>query len=111
MKVVILCGGQGTRLREETVVRPKPMVEIGGRPILWHIMKLYACRGFNEFVLCLGYKGYLIKEFFLNYEAMMNDFTLSLGQDRSIAYHSGHDEDGWTVTFAETGETALTGAR
>jgi NDP-sugar pyrophosphorylase family protein len=78
MKTVILCGGKGTRLREETEFRPKPMVEIGGRPILWHIMKLYAHQGFNEFVLCLGYKGTMIKEYFLNYDSMLKDFTLTM---------------------------------
>ena len=78
-KVVILCGGLGTRLREETEFRPKPMVNVGGRPILWHIMKLYAHYGFREFVLCLGYRGNVIREYFLNYEAMNNDFTISLG--------------------------------
>jgi glucose-1-phosphate cytidylyltransferase len=111
MKVVILCGGQGTRLREETEVRPKPLVEIGGRPILWHIMKLYAQYGLNEFVLCLGYKGYLIKDFFFNYEARVKDFTVKLGNRSSIEFHNGHAEDGWAVTLAETGETAMTGAR
>ena len=80
MRVVVLCGGLGTRLREETEYRPKPMVEIGGRPMLWHIMKLYAHRGFADFVLCLGYRGNMIKEYFLNYEAMNNDFTICLGQ-------------------------------
>ena len=80
MKVVILCGGQGTRLREETEYRPKPLVEVGGRPILWHIMKLYAHYGFRDFVLCLGYRGNMIKEYFLNYEAMNNDFTICLGE-------------------------------
>ncbi len=111
MKVVILCGGQGTRLREETEVRPKPMVEIGGRPILWHIMKLYAYYGLDEFVLCLGYKGYVIKDFFLNYEARTNDFTLRLGGLRALEFHNKHEEDGWTVTLAETGQNAMTGAR
>src|SRR6476646_7504611 len=83
VKVVMLCGGKGTRLREETEFRPKPMVEIGGRPILWHIMKLYAYYGFNEFVLCLGYKGSVIKDYFLNYNSMLNDFTVTLsGQCR-----------------------------
>jgi glucose-1-phosphate cytidylyltransferase len=75
MKVVILCGGQGTRLREETEFRPKPLVEIGGRPILWHIMKIYSAYGYKEFILCLGYKGWLLKEYFLNYKAYNNDFT------------------------------------
>ena len=111
MKVVILCGGQGTRLREETEVRPKPMVEIGGRPMLWHIMKLYAHYGLKEFVLCLGYKGYQIKDFFLNYEARMKDFSVRLGRSPSLEFHNGHAEDGWLVTLAETGDTALTGAR
>jgi len=111
MKVIILCGGQGTRLREETEVRPKPMVEVGGRPILWHIMKLYAHYGLKEFVLCLGYKGYVIKDFFLNYEARMNDCTVSLGSKPDVCFHNGHAEEGWTVTLAETGAAAMTGAR
>ena len=79
MKVVVLCGGLGTRLREETEFRPKPLVDVGGRPILWHIMKTYAHYGFRDFVLCLGYRGSMIKEYFLNYEAMNNDFTICLG--------------------------------
>ena len=87
VKVVILCGGLGTRLREETEYRPKPMVEIGGRPILWHIMKMYAHHGFHDFVLCLGYRGNIIKDYFLNYEAMNNDFTMCLGQRSQIRYH------------------------
>jgi glucose-1-phosphate cytidylyltransferase len=111
MKVVILCGGQGTRLREETEVRPKPMIEIGGRPVLWHIMKLYAHCGLKEFVLCLGYKGYQIKDFFLNYEARMKDFTVRLGNHPSVEFHNGHPEEGWAVTLAETGDSAMTGAR
>lgn len=111
MKIVILCGGQGTRLREETEVRPKPMVEIGGRPILWHIMKIYASYGLTDFVLCLGYKGYIIKDFFLNYEARMKDFTVRLGSLPGVKYHNDHSEEGWSVTLAETGEVAQTGAR
>jgi len=111
MKVVILCGGQGTRLREETELRPKPMVEIAGRPILWHIMKLYAHHGLTDFVLCLGYKGYIIKDFFLNYEGRMKDFTVRLGSTPSVRFHNGHGEEGWSVTLVETGETAMTGAR
>ena len=111
MKVVILCGGQGTRLREETEVRPKPMVEIGGRPILWHIMKIYASYGLTDFVLCLGYKGYIIKDFFLNYEARMKDLTVRLGSLPAVKYHNDHPEEGWSVTLAETGESAMTGAR
>src|SRR5215475_6300581 len=100
MKAVILCGGQGTRLREETEVRPKPMVEIGGLPILWHIMKLYAHHGLADFVLCLGYKGYMIKGFFQNYEARVNDFTVHLGQAPRLDYHNSHPEEGWKVTLA-----------
>jgi glucose-1-phosphate cytidylyltransferase len=111
MKVAILCGGQGTRLREETEYRPKPMVEIGGRPILWHIMKTYAHYGFKDFVLCLGYKGHMIKDFFLNYESRMNDLTVKLGSNPSVEFHNDHPEEGWSVTMAETGESSLTGAR
>jgi glucose-1-phosphate cytidylyltransferase len=112
MKVMILCGGQGTRLREQTEVLPKPMVEIGGRPILWHIMKIYAQQGFSDFILLLGYKGWRIKEYFLNYEAMNSDFSLELGRNRAIELlGTAHGEDGWKVTLAFTGEDALTGAR
>ncbi|HTB14890.1 MAG TPA: glucose-1-phosphate cytidylyltransferase [Bryobacteraceae bacterium] len=110
MKVVILCGGQGTRLREETEFRPKPMVEIGGRPILWHIMKHYAWHGFHDFVLCLGYRGNIIREYFLNYEAMNRDFTINLGR-RDIEYHGTHQEQDFSVTLAETGEETMTGGR
>ncbi|MBN1607162.1 MAG: glucose-1-phosphate cytidylyltransferase [Polyangiaceae bacterium] len=111
MKVVILCGGMGTRLREETEFKPKPMVEIGGRPILWHIMKIYAYHGYRDFVLCLGYRGEAIKEYFLNYEAMNNDFTISLGRRHLIEYHDAHAEQDFRVTLADTGQTAMTGAR
>ncbi|MEW5982055.1 MAG: glucose-1-phosphate cytidylyltransferase [Acidobacteriota bacterium] len=111
MKVVILCGGQGTRLREETEFRPKPLVEIGGRPILWHIMKTFAHHGFNDFVLCLGYRGNMIKEHFLNYAAMNNDFTLRLGSREDIEYHGAHDEGDFRVTLADTGLDSMTGAR
>ncbi len=110
MKVVILCGGQGTRLREETEVKPKPMVEIGGYPIVWHIMKTYAQYGFKEFVLCLGYKGNYIKQYFCNYEILENDFTLDLGS-KDLTFHTRHAEEGWKVTLADTGEHAMTGAR
>ena len=110
-QVIILCGGLGTRLREETEIRPKPMVEIGGRPILWHIMKLYAAHGLRDFVLCLGYKGHLIKEYFLNYRAYQSDFTISLGNSQAIEYHTDVSEDHWRVTLVETGETAQTGSR
>ncbi len=111
MKVVILCGGLGTRLREETEFRPKPMVDVGGRPILWHIMKTYAHHGFREFVLCLGYRGAVIKEYFLNYEAMNNDFSICLGQKSQIQYHDRHSEQGFCVTLADTGHDTMTGGR
>ena len=111
MKVVMLCGGLGTRLREETEFRPKPMVEIGGRPIIWHIMKLYASAGYREFVLCLGYRGNMIKEYFLNYEAMNNDFTICLGRDSRIQYNNLHTEQDFKVTLADTGASTMTGGR
>ncbi len=111
MQVVILCGGRGTRLGRESEVRPKPMVEIGGKPILWHIMKYYAHFGHKDFVLCLGYKGEIIKEYFLNYEAMQNDVTVELGKQSAVTYHSSHAEEGWRVTLANTGSEANTGAR
>ena len=103
MQTLILCGGMGTRLREETEYRPKPMVEIGGRPILWHIMKSYAAHGYTDFIICLGYKGEVIKEYFLNYEAMQNDVTVELGKPHAVTYHGAHEEAGWRVTLAETG--------
>ena len=111
MNVVILCGGQGTRLREETEYRPKPLVEIGGRPILWHIMKSYAHYGFNDFVLCLGYRGNMIKEYFLNYEAMNNDFTICLGQQSQLEFKDTHAEQRFRVTLADTGQETMTGGR
>jgi glucose-1-phosphate cytidylyltransferase len=111
MKVVILCGGMGTRLREETEYKPKPMVEIGSKPILWHIMKIYAHQGFKDFILCLGYKGEIIKSYFYNYEILNNDFTVELGNYKHVEIHSNHKEKGWRVTLADTGETALKGAR
>jgi glucose-1-phosphate cytidylyltransferase len=111
MKVVILCGGQGTRLREETEFRPKPLVEVGGRPILWHIMKHYAHYGFADFVLCLGYRGQMIKQYFLEYEAMNNDITICLGRKNHIEYHGAHQEQDYNVTLAETGLDTMTGAR
>ena len=111
MKVVILCGGQGMRLREETEYRPKPLLEVGGRPILWHIMKIYAQARFRDFVLCLGYRGQMIKEYFLNYEAMNNDFTICLGRQQRIAYHNAHAEQDFNVTMADTGLETMTGGR
>ncbi|MGO9452545.1 MAG: glucose-1-phosphate cytidylyltransferase [Candidatus Binataceae bacterium] len=110
MKVVVLAGGLGTRLREETEYRPKPMVEIGGRPILWHIMKIYAHHGYTDFVICLGYKGDAIRDYFVNYETHNRDFTVTLGESR-IEVHDHHDESGWRVTLAETGERTNTGGR
>ncbi|MES2597058.1 MAG: glucose-1-phosphate cytidylyltransferase [Verrucomicrobiota bacterium] len=111
MKVVILCGGLGTRLREETEFRPKPMVPVGGRPILWHIMKTYAAHGHKDFILCLGYKGEVIKDYFRNYNWNTSDITLKLGANPQIQYHSTHDEEDWTVTMIDTGEKTLTGGR
>ncbi len=111
MKVAILCGGLGTRLREETEFRPKPLVEVGGHPVLWHIMKLYAHYGFQDFVLCLGYKGSMIKEYFLNYEAMNNDFTISLGRNSRLEFRDGHTEQDFRVTLADTGAETMTGGR
>jgi len=110
MKVILLAGGLGTRLREETEYRPKPMVEVGGRPILWHIMKLYASQGFHDFVLCLGYKGEVIRDYFLNYELRNRDFTVTLGANK-IESHGAHNERGWIVTLADTGLKTMTGGR
>ena len=111
MKTIILCGGQGTRLREETEFRPKPLVEVGGYPILWHIMKLYAHHGYRDFVLCLGYRGNMIKEYFLNYQAMSNDFTIRLGPQSQITYHDAHQEQDFRITLADTGLATMTGGR
>lgn len=111
MKVVILCGGQGTRIRDVSDSIPKPMIPIGDFPILWHLMKYYAAWGHKQFILCLGYKGQVIKDFFLNYEAHTNDFTLTLGRNKSIEYHDEHAESDWKVTLADTGLNAMTGAR
>lgn len=111
MKVVILCGGKGTRLHEETEYRPKPMVPIGQRPILWHIMKIYATFGYRDFVLCLGYKGELIKAFFRNYLWNTSDVTLRLGHCPEVTFHTHHAEEDWTVTLAETGEDSMTAYR
>ncbi len=110
MKVVILCGGLGTRLRNETEFRPKPMVEIGGRPLLWHIMKLYGHHGHDDFVLALGYKGEQIKHYFLNYEAMTRDVTVRLGEASGVTLH-GRSIEPWSVTLVDTGTAAMTGAR
>ncbi len=111
MKVVIFCGGLGTRLREETEFRPKPMVPVGERPILWHIMKTYAYYGHKDFVLCLGYKGEVIKEYFRNYHWNTSDVTLRLGPHPQIHYHNQHDEEDWSVTLLDTGQNTMTGGR
>jgi glucose-1-phosphate cytidylyltransferase len=111
MKVVILCGGMGTRLREETEFRPKPLAEIGGRPILWHIMKIFGHHGLREFTLCLGYKGQMIKDYFLNYEAMNNDVEVQLGRSSSVKYLGEHAEQDYSVQLVDTGQKAQTGAR
>ncbi len=111
MRVVILCGGYGTRIRDVTENIPKPMIPIGRFPILWHIMKYYASYGHRDFVLCLGYKSHVIKDFFLNYEAHTKDFTIDFGRKDEITFHTDHDESDWKVTLAETGAEAMTGAR
>lgn len=110
MKVVILCGGFGTRMARETESRPKPMVEIGGRPILWHIMKTYAHCGYKDFLLCLGYKGEVIKNYFLNYEKLNSDFSIELSTG-DIHLYNHHEERGWKVTLVNTGLNVMTGAR
>lgn len=111
LKAVILCGGKGTRLREETEYRPKPMVEVGNRPILWHIMSIYASYGVKDFIICLGYKGNMIKQYFLNYQIMNNDFTITLNNKNVIKYNDSRDEVDWTVTLADTGPETQTGGR
>jgi glucose-1-phosphate cytidylyltransferase len=111
MKCVILCGGKGTRMKEETEFKPKPMVRVGQKPILWHIMKIYSHYGVKDFILCLGYKGEMIKEYFLNYREFNNDFTLDLSSDtKKIVIHNKDLED-WRITFADTGEDSMTGSR
>jgi glucose-1-phosphate cytidylyltransferase len=108
-KVVLLCGGQGTRMREETEYRPKPMVEVGGKPLLWHIMKIYAAHGIGDFVCCLGYRGSMIKQYFLDYHALRSDVTVSLASG-DVQYATRDVED-WTVSLVDTGEHSMTGAR
>lgn len=109
MKAVILAGGLGTRLAEETAVRPKPMVEVGGRPILWHILKMYSNHGVNDFIICLGYKGYFIKEYFANYFLHMSDVTFDMRENR-MEVHEQRVEP-WKVTLVDTGDTSMTGGR
>jgi glucose-1-phosphate cytidylyltransferase len=109
LKAVILAGGLGTRLSEETAIRPKPMVEIGGRPVLWHIMKMYSEHGIDDFIICLGYKGYVIKEYFANYARHMSDITFDMRQG-TVKVHRNDSED-WRVSLIDTGENTLTGGR
>ncbi|MBM4140389.1 MAG: glucose-1-phosphate cytidylyltransferase [Nitrospira sp.] len=111
MPVVILAGGFGTRLREQTEFIPKPMVPVGTKPILWHIMKIYSFYGYKRFIICLGYKGGIIKDYFLNYRMRDCDFTIKLGNHENIRIHNMHREDDWEVTLADTGLKAMTGAR
>ena len=109
MKAVILAGGLGTRLSEETALRPKPMVEIGGRPILWHIMKTYSAHGINDFIICCGYKGYIIKEYFANYFLHMSDVTFDIEKNEMNVHHERADP--WKVTLVDTGDSSMTGGR
>ena len=111
MPVIILCGGKGTRLREETEYRPKPMVEVGDRPILWHIMKLYGAYGIHRFTLCLGYKGWVIKQYFLRHREYERDFTVTLDGSRPLEWHNDAGAEPWSVTCAETGDETGTGGR
>jgi len=111
LKTVILCGGLGTRIREETEFKPKPMVKIGNRPILWHTMKIYAHYGYTDFVLALGYKGEMIKDYFCHYELMNNDVTVRLGDPEYLCVHDTHNECGWNITLSNTGEKTLKGGR
>jgi glucose-1-phosphate cytidylyltransferase len=111
MKTVLLAGGLGTRLREETEFRPKPMVQVGNRPILWHIMRAYSHFGHNDFVVCAGYKGEFIKEYFREFQSEVSDFTVTLGQKHSIEFHDKYVEEGWKVTVADTGQSTMTGGR
>jgi glucose-1-phosphate cytidylyltransferase len=111
MQVVILCGGQGTRIRDVADDIPKPMIPIGDRPILWHIMKGFAHHGFTDFILCLGYKGWIIKRYFLDYHLANSDFSLSLGTHGDLRIHGSNPEEDWNVTLAETGLDAMTGCR
>lgn len=111
MQVIILCGGMGTRLKEETEFKPKPMVMVGDRPILWHIMKIYASYGYQKFVLCLGHKGNIIKDYFYHYEIMANDFQVTLGRKETLKIFYRNPENGWQIVLADTGENSLKGAR
>ena len=109
MKAVILAGGMGTRISEESSIRPKPMIEIGGKPILWHIMKIYSCHGINEFIICCGYKGYMIKEYFANYFLHLSDVTFDIAENRMVVHHKKAEP--WKVTLVDTGDDTMTGGR
>jgi glucose-1-phosphate cytidylyltransferase len=109
--VAILCGGKGTRLREETEFRPKPMIAVGDRPLLWHIMKTYAHYGFSDFLLCLGYKGEMVRDYFFNYDWNHNDVLLELGSKRVTKLNNGHDEEDWRIWLIDTGQETMTGGR
>ena len=109
MKAVILAGGLGTRLMEETIVKPKPLVEIGGKPVLWHIMKIYAAHGITDFIVCTGYKGYLIKEYFANYMLHNADVTFDIAKGNMDIHH--HNAESWRVTVVDTGDKTMTGGR
>jgi len=109
MKAVILAGGLGTRISEETDVKPKPMIEVGGKPILWHIMKMYSSHGVNDFIICCGYKGYVIKEYFANYFLHMSDVTFCMKKNKMNVHHEGAEP--WTVTLIDTGDNTMTGGR
>src|SRR5664279_3893451 len=111
MKAVLLAGGLGTRMREETEFRPKPMVEVGGKPVLWHLMKTFSVYGITDFVICAGYKGEQIKEYFLNYDSHNKDFTITLGRSSELVFHDDHQEMDWKVTVVDTGATTLTAGR
>jgi glucose-1-phosphate cytidylyltransferase len=109
LKAVILAGGLGTRISEETHLKPKPMIEIGGKPVLWHILKIYSAHGINDFIICLGYKGYIIKEYFANYFLHMSDVTFDMEKNKMEVHH--HHAEPWKITLVDTGENTLTGGR
>ncbi len=109
MKSVILAGGLGTRISEETHLKPKPMIEIGGKPVIWHIMKMYSCHGINDFIICCGYKGYVIKEYFANYFLHMSDITFNISENKMEVHKK--DAEPWNITLIDTGENTLTGGR
>jgi glucose-1-phosphate cytidylyltransferase len=109
MKAVILAGGLGTRISEETIIKPKPMIDVGGKPILWHIMKIYSYHGVNEFIICCGYKGYVVKEYFANYFLHMSDITFDMSKNEMTVHNCNAEP--WKVTLVDTGDNSLTGGR